>query len=70
MPEKLARDHILSWSNPSDVVLDPFSGAGTTAKMALRHGRRYIGFEIEPKYHELAERRLRDAEAKLWSEAA
>jgi len=58
-PEKLARDHILSWSNEGDIVLDPFSGSGTTAKMAKLMGRRYIGIEINPEYCEIAAERLR-----------
>jgi site-specific DNA-methyltransferase (adenine-specific) len=45
-PERLAKDHILSWSNPGDVVLDPFSGSGTTAKMARETGRHFIGIEV------------------------
>ena len=57
-PEKLARDHILSWSNEGDIVLDPFSGSGTTAKMAKHNGRRFIGIEINPDYCEIAEKRL------------
>ena len=58
-PEALARDHILSWSNEGDIVLDPFSGSGTTAKMAKLMGRRYIGIEVNPEYCEIAEERLR-----------
>jgi DNA modification methylase len=58
MPEALARDHILSWSNEGDIVLDPFSGSGTTAKMAKHNGRRYIGIEVNPEYCEIAEKRL------------
>jgi site-specific DNA-methyltransferase (adenine-specific) len=57
-PESLARDHILSWSNEGDIVLDPFSGSGTTAKMAKHNGRRFIGIEINPEYCEIAENRL------------
>jgi site-specific DNA-methyltransferase (adenine-specific) len=57
-PELLARDHILSWSNEGDIVLDPFSGSGTTAKMAKHNGRRFIGIEINPEYCEIAEKRL------------
>jgi DNA modification methylase len=57
-PEALARDHILSWSNPGDVVLDPFNGSGTTCKMAKETGRRAIGIEIEERYCEIATRRL------------
>jgi len=58
-PEVLARDHILSWSNEGDVVLDPFSGSGTTAKMAKHNGRRWIGIEINPEYVQIANNRLR-----------
>jgi site-specific DNA-methyltransferase (adenine-specific) len=57
-PEALARDHILSWSNEGDIVLDPFSGSGTTAKMAKHNGRRWIGIEVNPEYCEIAEKRL------------
>ena len=57
-PEALARDHILSWSNEGDIVLDPFSGSGTTAKMAKHNGRRYIGIEINPEYCEIAAKRM------------
>ena len=51
-PEKLAEDHILSWSNEGDLVLDPFMGSGTTAKMALLNKRNYIGFELNKEYYE------------------
>ena len=57
-PEKLARDHILSWSNEGDIVLDPFNGSGTTTKMARLMGRRFIGVEVNPDYCEIARRRL------------
>jgi DNA modification methylase len=57
-PEALARDHILSWSNEGDVVLDPFSGSGTTAKMAKHNGRRFIGIEVNPEYVEISQQRL------------
>ena len=57
-PEKLAADHILSWSNPGDVVLDPMCGAGTTCKMAKLHGRRYIGIDICDRYVEIARKRV------------
>tara|TARA_R110000868_G_scaffold69244_2_gene204110 strand:- start:241 stop:1062 length:822 start_codon:yes stop_codon:yes gene_type:complete len=58
-PEALARDHILSWSNETDIVLDPFSGSGTTAKMARLMGRKAIGIEINQEYCEIARKRLR-----------
>jgi DNA modification methylase len=57
-PEALARDHILSWSNEGDVVLDPFSGSGTTARMAKDNGRRFIGIELNPEYVEISKKRL------------
>ena len=57
-PEKLAEDHILSWSNEGDVVFDPFMGSGTTGKMALKNNRSFIGTEVVPKYFEIAEKRL------------
>ena len=58
-PEKLARDHILSWSNEGDTVLDPFSGSGTTAKMARLMGRKAIGIEVNQEYCDIAVERLR-----------
>ena len=57
-PEKIAKDHILSWSNPNDVVLDTFMGSGTTAKMAIETSRQYIGFEISKEYCEIIAERL------------
>jgi DNA modification methylase len=57
-PEKLAEDHILSWSNPGDVVLDPFVGSGTTPKMAIKHHRHFIGIDISEEYCALARRRI------------
>jgi site-specific DNA-methyltransferase (adenine-specific) len=57
-PENLAKDHILSWSNPNDIVYDCFMGSGTTAKMALLTNRNYIGSEISSVYCDLANRRL------------
>ena len=58
-PEPLARDHILSWSNEGDTVFDPFSGSGTTLKMARLMGRQGIGIEIHQRYCEIAAERLR-----------
>jgi site-specific DNA-methyltransferase (adenine-specific) len=67
MPEALARDLIVSFSRPYDVVFDPFAGAGTTAKMAMLNGRRWLGFEINPEYVAIARERLRKAERLLWA---
>ena len=63
-PRSLARDHILSWSNPGDVVLDPFLGSGTTGKMAILEGRRFTGIEREPEYFDIARRRIEAAMAR------
>ena len=57
-PESLASDHILSWSNEGDVILDCFCGSGTTPKMAKVLSRHYIGIETSDKYVALAEKRL------------
>ena len=59
-PEILVRDHIISWSNKGDVVLDPFMGSGTAAKVARALGRKYIGFEISQEYVNLANKRLQE----------
>ena len=59
-PQSIVRDHILSWSNENDVVLDPFMGSGTTAKVARALGRKYIGFEISQEYVDLANKRLQE----------
>lgn len=57
-PEQLAEDHILSWSNPGDIVLDPMAGSGTTCKMALLNDRKYIGMEISKEYVDIANKRI------------
>jgi site-specific DNA-methyltransferase (adenine-specific) len=57
-PEALAQDHIISWSNEGDLVLDPFMGSGTTAKMALLNNRHFIGFEISKEYCKIANERI------------
>jgi site-specific DNA-methyltransferase (adenine-specific) len=60
-PETIARDHILSWSNEGDTVLDPFLGSGTTGKMARQHGRKFVGIEISADYLAIATRRIAEA---------
>lgn len=57
-PEKLAEDHILSWSNEGDLVFDPFAGSATTLKMAMLNKRKFIGFEVSDEYVEIAQERL------------
>ena len=58
-PERLTKDHIQSWSNEGDLVLDPMNGSGTTTKMANNLGRRYIGIDISEEYCQIARDRLR-----------
>lgn len=62
MPEKMAEDHILSWSRPGDLVFDPFCGSGTTCKMALLNHRKYLGVEISKDYFNISVRRMKEAE--------
>jgi DNA modification methylase len=50
------------WTNPGETVLDPFSGIGSTASEAVRLGRRGIGIELNPAYHDVAVRFCRQAE--------
>ncbi|HFL2524674.1 TPA: site-specific DNA-methyltransferase [Clostridioides difficile] len=57
-PEKLAQDHILSWSNEGDTVLDCFMGANTTGKMALLNNRKFIGIEKVKDYFEISKQRI------------
>lgn len=64
-PMQLAKDHIISWSNENDVILDPFLGSGTTALAAIELNRHYIGFEISEEYFDIACKRLDDAETIL-----
>ena len=58
-PDTLAGRHILTWSNPGDLVLDPMCGSGTTCKMAAINNRRYIGIDISEKYVNIARERIR-----------
>lgn len=58
-PEKLAKNHIYSWSNEGDLVYDPFMGSGTTAKMAHIYKRNWIGSELSQEYVDLANKRLK-----------
>lgn len=63
-PEKLANDHIISWSNPDDVVFDPFLGGGTTGKMAKLLKRDFIGIEKDIEYFKIAQDRIELAKMK------
>jgi site-specific DNA-methyltransferase (adenine-specific) len=68
MPERLAEDHILSWSNENDIVFDPFMGGGTTAKMCLKHNRNYIGCDISEEYCNIARERVKIMQTKIEEE--
>lgn len=59
-PEKLAEDHILSWSNEGDIILDPFMGSGTTGKACKRLNRNFIGIELDLNYYMIAQERIND----------
>jgi len=65
-PQKLANDHILSWSNPDDLVFDPLLGSGTTLVTCKELGRRGIGIEISEKYCEIAVKRLKNTQKDLF----
>lgn len=62
-PCQLARDHIKSWSNQGDIVFDPMSGSGTTARVAAEMGRKYIGIDISSEYCEIARERIKNIES-------
>ena len=58
-PKELAKDHIISWSNKGDIILDPFVGSGTTCKIAKLQGRKFIGIDISEEYCQIARKRIR-----------
>lgn len=64
MPLDLIRRCLVLWSNPGDVVLDPFGGIGSTGFQAVRMRRKYIGIELKPEYARQAARFLTEAEAE------
>ena len=65
-PEQLAIDHILSWSNEGDVVLDPFMGSGTTGVACKKLKRDFIGIEIDDKYFKIADERIKFTKPPLF----
>jgi DNA modification methylase len=62
-PPALIEPCILAGSRPGDIVLDPFMGSGTTAAVALQHGRQYLGCELNPDYGPLQQQRLKGQES-------
>jgi site-specific DNA-methyltransferase (adenine-specific) len=60
-PEKLVSDHIKTWSNEGDIVLDPFMGSGTTGVACINLNRNFIGIELDENYFTIAENRIKDA---------
>lgn len=62
-PENLIEPCVLAGSNPGDTILDPFFGAGTTGVVAKKHGRKYIGIEINPEYAAMASKRIEEVVA-------
>jgi site-specific DNA-methyltransferase (adenine-specific) len=58
-PCQLVRDHIISWTNQGDLVLDPMCGSGTTPRVACEMGRKYIGIDISHEYCEIARKRVK-----------
>lgn len=69
MPEKLVEPCVLAGSRPGDVVLDPFAGSGTVGVVAQKHGRQFIGIELNPDYVKLAEARLMATPQSLFNQS-
>ncbi len=63
-PCQLVRDHIFSWTNKGDIVLDPMCGSGTTCRVASETDRQYIGIDISHEYCEIAKQRVKQIEAQ------
>jgi site-specific DNA-methyltransferase (adenine-specific) len=61
MPSALASGQIVTWTDPGETILDPFMGSGTTGVACANLGRKFIGIEIEPKYFDIACRRIETA---------
>jgi DNA modification methylase len=63
-PYQLPHDHIISWSNDSETVFDPFMGSGTTGVAAINTGRKFIGIELDEHYFQIAQNRINEALSK------
>jgi len=64
-PETLMRQLISTYTQEGDTILDPFMGSGTTGVACVQTGRNFIGIEIEPKYYEIAEKRIAEAQLQV-----
>lgn len=65
-PEELVRRCVMLYSFPDDVVLDPFMGSGTVAVVAKKTGRRYLGYDVEPSYVELASNKVKSVDRDMY----
>ena len=64
-PEQLAHDHIISWSNKKDIILDPMMGSGTVGVVCKKLGRDFIGIDLSEKYCKLGKDRIRKTPVPL-----
>lgn len=64
-PSKLIEPCVLAGSRINDIVFDPFMGSGTTAEVAIKNGREYLGCELNPEYDKLQKERINNALADL-----
>lgn len=67
-PCQLVRDHIFSWTNPGDIVLDPMCGSGTTCRVAAEMNRKFIGIDISPEYCKQAINRIQNIKFNIGSD--
>ena len=63
-PIQLVKDHVFTWSNENETILDPFIGSGTTAIACINTNRNYIGFELDTGYFNLANERIGEHKAE------
>jgi site-specific DNA-methyltransferase (adenine-specific) len=64
-PEELLKRIIMATSEPGDLILDPFSGSGTTGLAAIKLNRKYIGIEMEEEYLKMSLERYKDAKSEM-----
>jgi len=64
-PIRVMKWILLNYTKENDTILDPFMGSGTTGVACVQTGRNFIGIEIEPKYFEIAQKRIKDAQQQM-----